>query len=722
MTSQQNIRLLPTQAGWAPTCGDATTALGNYLVAEHELPNDESFRSLVDDSIRLIKHCAPFRGPDCVTTGLVVGYVQSGKTMSMTAVASLARDNGCRLVVLLAGTTSNLLQQTARDRLRPYLQGKPDPRRSWYLIDTVDTTELESFVPQMLEFVEDWRNPAVPEDRKRPVFLTVMKNHAHLQQLSRLLRHLPLNGTPCLILDDEADQAGLDTNASKRMAGTKGVAASTTHQRIREIRQALPHHTYLQYTATPQAPLLVALADILSPDFAHVLNPGDGYTGGKAFFEERPQLVVEIPAGDLFSPSSPPTAPPPSLIRAMEDFIVGAADAAVKRADGVRSMLVHPSQRKSDHDAFVRFVDAVRGLWREQLQLPPSDPSHRTLIEDFRVAHARLAETAGDSLLAVDQLIEELPWAIRDVKTWRVNSEDGREVDWSLGSAHILVGGDKLNRGYTVKGLTVTYMPRTPGGWNADTIQQRARFFGYKRSYLDLCRLYLHPDVADAYREYVTHEEDLRGQLRQHEGRPLGDWKRTFLLEHRLRPTRSSVLTETILKPKHKEWFRQSYPHAVPDLIATNRALVDTLVASLELAPHPKASRHQVATLPLRILVNNFILDYRCFGPDAVTWTGLRVWVADLLASSPDANCMIVYIQGGRPRERAEDGGYISRINQLFEGSKGGDKTLRDPSVATLQLHRLDIKGTSHRDVPAIALHMPDGFVARDVQTQIRTV
>ena len=62
------------------------------------------------------------------------------------------------------------------------------------------------------------------------------------------------------------------------------------------------------------------------------------------------------------------------------------------------------------------------------------------------------------------------------------------EIDWTNSSSHILIGAEMLNRGYTVEGLTVTYMPRNSASKsNADTIQQRCRFFGYKLSYLESC-------------------------------------------------------------------------------------------------------------------------------------------------------------------------------------------------------------------------------------------
>ncbi|MEM7153905.1 MAG: Z1 domain-containing protein [Myxococcota bacterium] len=705
---------------WGPVCGDTTRALGEYLVREGELPEPAAFERIVEESVRLLGNCGPFQGEDQVTTGLVLGYVQSGKTMSMTTVASLARDNGCRLVVLLAGTTTNLLKQTARERVRPYLLNRPDQRRGWILIDTVESRDLSSYSSILRDRIRDWLSSDVPERRKRPVFITVMKNHSHLKQLSQLLNGLPMKGVPCLVLDDEADQAGLDTNASKRAAGQSSLEASTTHQRIAAIRAELPHHTYLQYTATPQAPLLISLTDMLSPDFAHVLTPGAGYTGGRAFFVENPRLVVELPPGDLFNPNSPPSTPPDSLQHAMQDFLIGAAVVAVRNSGGVRSMLVHPSQRKDDHQTFLRFVNNLLTSWKDQLRLPQTDPSHVALMEDLGSAYERVAGSGLSDIPPFEDLRDELRWVLKDVRVWRVNSEDGREVDWGAAPSHILVGGDKLNRGYTVKGLTVTYMPRNPGGWNSDTIQQRARFFGYKQSYLGLCRLYLHPDIADAYREYVEHEEDIRTQLRDHRG-PLNKWKRAFLLNHRLRPTRSNVLSTDVLKPKVGEWFRQNYPHATPEAIRNNRQTIDQFLNSLNFRQSTKNERHQEADTPLEALLRHLV-DYQCFGPDSVKWTGLWGWISGLVASRPGTECQVIYIQGGRQRERQEDTKHIRRINQLFEGRT--DTSMRDNARVTLQIHRLNIRGadTTYEDVPAIAIRMPDGFQAADVQVQIQPI
>ena len=110
-----------------------------------------------------------------------------------------------------------------------------------------------------------------------------------------------------------------------------------------------------------------------------------------------------------------------------------------------------------------------------------------------------------------------------------------------------------MDRGFTVEGLTVTYMPRDMGVGNADTIEQRARFFGYKRRYLGYCRVFLENGVRDAFRFYVEHERDIRRRLQEHRniGRPLERVASGILrLDTGLSPTRRQVL-ESRLPARH---------------------------------------------------------------------------------------------------------------------------------------------------------------------------
>lgn len=110
-----SLEALPIDAAEAanyPVIGETTVGLGEYLMRDRHL-DAAGYQRVRRDALAIVSHCRRFDAPDGTATGLVVGYVQSGKTLSMTTVSSLARDNGCRIIIVLAGVTTNLLQQNA---------------------------------------------------------------------------------------------------------------------------------------------------------------------------------------------------------------------------------------------------------------------------------------------------------------------------------------------------------------------------------------------------------------------------------------------------------------------------------------------------------------------------------------------------------------------------------------------------------------------------------
>src|SRR5204863_376480 len=122
--------------------------------------------------------------------------------------------------------------------------------------------------------------------------------------------------------------------------------------------------------------------------------------------------------------------------------------------------------------------------------------------------------------------------------------------------------------------------PRGLGEGNADTVQQRARFFGYKHSYLGYCRVYLEGDVLDAFRDYVEHEQNVRGLLEAHResGKPISEWPRAFLLSSAMKPTRNNVISIPYRRERFgDEWFVAKAPHDSTAVIQANRSLVSEL-------------------------------------------------------------------------------------------------------------------------------------------------
>lgn len=716
MSNDERVTFVTPQpadgALWAPVPGLAIEELGRTLQAEGQI-DAAAYEGITAAAQRVLGQAAPPTGDRARRTGLVVGFVQSGKTMSMTTVAALARDNGYRMVIVFAGVTKILLSQT-RDRFQSHLQPPGQYPEQWRILDSEKPRLLRRATHELRNLLATWRDDTIPDDRKPALLVTVMKNYRHLDALRAFLSSADLTGIPVLVIDDEADQAGLNTKPNQPRA-------SSTHRHIGAVRACLPHHTYLQYTATPQAPLLISLIDMLAPEFAEILDAGDGYTGGEAFFTGGRRLAQPIAGDELFKPGEPPTEPPDGLVSSLQQFFVSAATFGIqRRMRGPWSMLVHPSMRQADHAIYFRWVQRLQEQWRQDLALPRTDPDRQTLVADFREAYDELART--DSDLPEFALVEqELRFLVGQAVITELNSDSGNEVHWNNGFAHVLVGGEKLNRGFTVKGLCCTYMPRGPGGWNADTIQQRARFFGYKAGYLDRCRVYLHPQVLTAYRDYVEHEVHVRQQLRAFRGRPLAEWKRAFFMEGALRPTRNSILSDPYYRVRQRQdWFFQLSPH--DDVVREpNRELVERLLARLDLEPFWDDGRHLVAHMPLSQLQGDLLVPARVVGHHDIRWMyAARVWLDALLEHDPGLGATVVVMDAGRPNEaarvrrRGASNGMVKELPQgrdhADRGTYPGDRAMLDPDRVTVQIHRLRVvedEQPAVEGVYAIALRIP---------------
>jgi hypothetical protein len=687
--------------------GEATDGLLAFLVREEDFPEAEVPR-LRGESVNVLQGCSPPIGARARRTGLICGYVQSGKTASIETVSALGRDNGYRLIVLLAGVTKNLVGQSLI-RIAHLRRGAGG--HDWVIQENPRARNR----PELDRLIREWRTEAAGGPRARTLFIAVMKQANHLTHLANLLKSVDLRGYPALIFDDEADQASLNTRPLDPRP-------SPVYSKILELRNALPHHTLLQYTATPQAPLLISRIDALSADFAEVIEPGTTYTGGQVFFRQRKDSLIKvIPREELIDEENLPESPPPSLEEALALFFVGvAAEYARRRPTGNRSMLIHPHHTTPVQ---ARFLDWVEGLQRDWCDViaSPTEPDRPALLEKFQQAHAELSRTQPDvptfEEIAGAPLIE----ALHRANPRLVNSKDGREVVWENAYPYILVGGEKLARGYTVKGLTVTYMPRGPGVMNADTIQQRARFFGYHSEYLGLCRVYLHPDVVDAYTAYLDHEEDVREKIRAHRGQPLQRLKRAFVLDADLRPTRHNVLARLYERPLRSEWFEQRWPHATQKAITDNRTLVGQLIKKVELQPHERYSDHRFADVLLRDLLENFLLEFAC--PDDRDETSLYAIlgaVSTVARQRRESTCRIYFMSHGQLRGRQQD--ESDHDIDLMQGRSSagadrypGDRAIYDPDRPTLQIHILRI-GTGRGGggklvadrVPALAVRLPD--------------
>jgi hypothetical protein len=93
----------------------------------------------------------------------------------------------------------------------------------------------------------------------------------------------------------------------------------------------------------------------------------------------------------------------------------------------------------------------------------------------------------------------------QDALTYYENRHSGLSV--------IAVGGDKLSRGLTLEGLTVSYYLRASKTY--DTLLQMGRWFGYRPGFEDLCRVHLSRDSINWYSHIAEAAEELTQQVKR---------------------------------------------------------------------------------------------------------------------------------------------------------------------------------------------------------------
>ncbi|MFT3786024.1 MAG: Z1 domain-containing protein [Tepidisphaeraceae bacterium] len=647
----------PSGDTWTPFVGEETLELLDRLQRSNGL-DDAGKAKLQAEGLAILAKCVNPARAGARSTGLVLGQVQSGKTMSFTTVAALARDNGYRLVIVITGTTIPLLGQS-ESRLRQDLALDSVGRR-WRHVPVEPRAPMNG--QMLVDVLDAWNDPGVPSNRRQTLLITVMKNHLNVRKLRMQLELLAarLVDAPGLIIDDEGDQASLNTRVAVQ-------GESAVYRELLALKRALPRHTFLQYTATPQALLLINIINTLSPTFCETLVPGDGYTGGQTFFIENPGLTRDIPQQDIGTRQSPITDPPDSLFEALRLFFLGVAAGCTTYHGGNRSMLVHPSRTTAEHASYHQWILQTKESWKRLLQQPSTDPDRIELINEFRTSYEDLARTVPD-LASFDDLATRLLMAVRETQVEEVNRRGGAtpQIRWNDTYAWILVGGTAMDRGFTVRGLTVTYMPRGLGGQgqgNADTVQQRARFFGYKRGYLGYCRVYLEAGVRQAFRAYVEHEQDVRTRLVSHRmsGRPLTEWPRAFLLDTAMRPTRNNVIDVAWTRQSIGQgWFSVDAPHLLPEVVNANRAVIESFRSGISWSEdqgHPQrtdTTKHLVAEVPLGSVYSSLLS--QVWFPDfeeSQTYLTHLILLSELIQNNPGAMARVYLMSKWAIRERS---------------------------------------------------------------------
>lgn len=502
--------------------------------------------------------------------GMVVGHVQSGKTANYTGLICKAADAGYRLIVVLAGLHNSLRSQT-QQRLDEEFLGVDTQRRTHigvgqlkgrrlYAESLTSSDEKGDFQKKIA--MQLWMS-ARPKDV--PVLLVVKKNASVLRnlytwatdlakQMDPTTGHHIVRDVPLLVIDDEADNASVNTKRSLR-SDSPGSDSDEDPTRIngliRKLLYTFEKSAYVGYTATPFANIFIddeansrAYGEDLFPrSFVVSLRPSNSYMGVSKVFglDENPSagieqeqeglpIIREIADSESWlerkhrMDSSIGRRLPDSLVEAVNAFLLATA---VRRARGQRnahnSMLVHVTRFRNLQAQVRNDLQKHVGLLRQRLvsvdEHSPESPWHRlhSLWEQDLVPTTRqLAEnpdlTTGEvgEEVSWEQVRKELPDVLEELQFLTVNGQSSDALTYSESEEPltvVAVGGEKLSRGLTLEGLTVSYYLRASTMY--DTLMQMGRWFGYRQGYLDVCRLYTTREITGWYRDIAMANEEL---------------------------------------------------------------------------------------------------------------------------------------------------------------------------------------------------------------------
>jgi hypothetical protein len=493
----------------------------NQLLAEGR--SEEEIADVVHSSSRILGLLSSPVADKFASRGLVLGYVQSGKTTNFIATISQAADEGYRLIIVLSGVTNNLRRQT-QERLERSLTGENAKNWNWL------TSAEQDFNASMNA------SDLLSAPGKR-IIAVVKKNNSRLRKLKSWLESAPIairQGLPVLIIDDEADQATV--NSSKLLQRQTAINKTLTTMLKNDF---LPKNAYLGYTATPFANILSDAKDqaqLFPRDFIYPLKRAEKYFGAEQLFGREPidendqeitterDIIIPIPKGErdalgtLIDPNSHivPKEIPDSLKEAIHWFLVATAARRVRSEKSKFStMLIHTSGRIPSHNDMkklvIEHIQHLRGL--------PEASSQKLLRQswDSRGQDGRTEEDQFP-VLAWDEINEEVARVLESCKTIVDNSKsDDRLVydfqNESSAEPYIVIGGNTLARGLTLEGLICSYFMRTSSAY--DSLLQMGRWFGYRVGYEDLQRIWMQDDLISNFRDMALVEEEIRRQIEQ---------------------------------------------------------------------------------------------------------------------------------------------------------------------------------------------------------------
>lgn len=534
-----------------------------YKNALTEKMSSESIANLQKSCLWILNHlCMDTRSYGEVK-GLVMGSVQSGKTANMEGLISMAADYDWNFFIVLSGTIDNLRKQT-RDRFRKDLCNSEGVL--WNILDF--TAEDKRLSEDELKL-----NPLNGNKNFSNRYLTVcLKNKKRLEKLIDWLYSdvRRANKLRIVVIDDEADQASINTaditpeEEQERCAINQMIVNLVNGRKsdgsVPEAKfQAM---NYISYTATPYANVLnEGPGESLYPkSFICTLPEAHEYFGAKVIFGNEEEgclgfpIIRNIPSedekqlkklhkGEQFNL-------PESFQKSLAWFLCAAALQRYGNYKNPISMLIHTAAIQNHHFTVYErlqywlnhadnIIDICENVYLEE--------KNSVTVDDLRLANSEYGfiDQINDQYPEFDAIRPEIEVLISDVRNielaedksleygsgihlcvdnCRANKEaeegtylrivypdNNKLAQMDKAPVFIIIGGNTLSRGLTIEGLICTYFARTSN--LADTLMQMARWFGYRKGYELLQRIWMTGSVVERFEALTKIDMDLKREV-----------------------------------------------------------------------------------------------------------------------------------------------------------------------------------------------------------------
>lgn len=596
---------------------------------------------------------------------LLVGKVQSGKTSNLELFTALAFDNGFNLVIIYGGYDNTLLSQTTtRFRKTFDIPNETDYSNDTPVIFSSDDSAQLLTVDD--EIIEDLL------EANKPIFLISMKRPVAMNKLNDLLARIDKANLRAFIIDDEGDQASLNTKKNK------ATDASATYAAIVAMKEHLNDPLYLSVTATPQALIFLDEYSRLRPDSIRLVEPGKGYCGGDAYHLYDSNMIEIVDDEDQQNLSD--GIMPDSLRRAIHHYIIASA-IMHKRGIPTSDMIVHSHRNVSDHDTIYRMIDAYVQSLKMQIEFGDEDGLQLTKSELLKAYSYLFDKKVRDEydfddlwILIQKKIISRIYLILKNSAGQVTQANEG------LRKHRIYIGGDLLQRGVTFPSLVTTYFSRwAKDSGNMDTNLQRARWFGYREKYIDICKLFTSSTISREFTNLSEIETDLWEQFNAIQN---GEMSIDDILiradNTKQKPTRKNVATYSAVSFKNK-WIKQRVGIFDKRQVQDNNLLVDTLISGFDLLPtsagrkdgNQSARYTMIDRCDLTKLIDcmQAVFDLEPFE---------RRPLIDLIESSGDIPVIMMNDNDGSGRKRS----FYSN-NKIFALQQGADS--KDPEKVVFQ-------------------------------------